>query len=241
MVKTLVLYVFHTWNSRVKHFLETCIFYDETIDFVVICNDKHFSFQVPTLKNVRKVQRDNIGYDFGGWSEALLENNVYKNYDSFVFVNSSVMGPYFPPGYRGKWTDIYLDGLQGDIKLFGSTINTCRNPLTTSHVQSYIFSMNQTTLQFLMDEGIFSITNYAKTFDEAIWQKEVLMSQKIVQHGWNIGSRMRYYQGVDFRFRDKKPSDYTFPFLDDIMYPQFRNKIWNEHVLVFIKGNRVPL
>jgi hypothetical protein len=101
--------------------------------------------------------------------------------------------------------------------------------------------MNQTTLQFLMDEGIFSITNYAKTFDEAILQKEVLMSQKIVQHGWNIGSRMHYYQEVDFRFRDKKPSDYTFPFLDDIMYPQFRNKYWNEYGLVFIKGNRVPL
>ena len=97
-------------------------------------------FTVPSY--VKTLYRDNIGYDFGGWSDALLIDNLYKNYDNFICINSSVIGPFIPSYYNEKWTDIYLKGLlQPNVKLFGSTINTCCNPIITSHVQSYIFSM----------------------------------------------------------------------------------------------------
>ena len=49
--KLLVLYVFHDYNDRVKHFIENCIFYDENVDFIVISNDKNnkFNFVVTVL------------------------------------------------------------------------------------------------------------------------------------------------------------------------------------------------
>lgn len=182
--------------------------------------------------------RDNVGYDFGGWSDALLTNNLYEKYNNFIFVNSSVTGPFLRPGHKGKWTDIYINGLQGNVKLFGSTINNERDPLKLAHVQTYIFSMDKTTLKFLIDCSIFSISNYAKTFDDAIHNKEILMSRKIIENNWNIGSLMKYYKNVDFTFRNKKPKDYNIRFLNDVMYPMYRNEIWNEYELVFIKGNR---
>lgn len=152
---------------------------------------------------VKKLFRDNIGFDFGGWSEALLIDNLYKNYDNFIFVNSSVIGPFLPPDYKGNWTDIYVSGLQNNVKIFGSTINTMDNPLKKSHVQSYIFSMNKTTLEYLINCEIFSITNYAKTFKNAIHNKEILMSRKIIENNWNIGSLLSYYKEVDFTFKNK--------------------------------------
>ena len=85
MDKTLVLYVFHQLNERVTRFISNNIFYDEAVDFVVICNNKNIQFSVPDY--VQKVVRDNIGYDFGGWSEALLTNDLYKKYDNFIFSN----------------------------------------------------------------------------------------------------------------------------------------------------------
>ena len=88
---------------------------------------------------VKFILRENKGFDFGGWSDALLTNNLYRGYENFIFVNSSVVGPFLPPYYKGKWTDIYLNGLKDNIKLFGSTINNIHNPVTSSHVQSYIF------------------------------------------------------------------------------------------------------
>jgi len=236
MPKLLVLYVFHVYNYRVKHFINNCIFNDENVDFIVISNDKTNVFVVPDY--VKTLLRDNIGYDFGGWSDALLTNNLYENYDNFIFVNSSVIGPFIPSYYKEKWTNIYINGLQNNIKLFGSTINTCNKPLNDSHVQSYIFSMDKVTLKYLIDCEIFSTTNYANTFHDAIWQKEVLMSRKIIENKWNIGSLLPLYNNVDFTFTNIKPQDYDIEFLGDIMFPNFRNSLWNEHELAFIKGNR---
>ena len=152
------------------------------------------------------------------------------------------MGPFIPSYYKNKWTDIYINGLQNNVKLFGSTINTSNyDPLNKSHVQSYIFAMDKTTLNYLINCDIFSMTNYAKTFDDAIWLKEVLMSRKIIENNWNIGSLFKYYKNVDFTFRNKKPEEYNIKFLDDIMYPEFVNSLWNVYEIVFIKGNRVLL
>jgi len=235
--KLLVLFVFHQVNDRVKQFIEKCIFQDGNVDFVIISNDKANTFDSPEY--VKKIFRDNVGYDFGGWSEALLTGDLYKKYDNFIFVNSSVIGPFLPPDFNGKWTDIYVNGLSDTVKLFGSTINAMMRPTTHAHVQSYIFSVNKETLEYLIQCGIFSNSDIANTFDEAIKNKEIGMSRKIIEKGWNIGSRLKYYEGVDFTFKTKKPSDYGKPFLDDIMYPQFRGNLWKDDELVFIKGNRM--
>jgi len=234
--KLLVLFVFHIYNDRVEDFIKNCIFYDENIDFIIISNNKNNKFEVPNY--VKTIFRDNIGYDFGGWSDALLTDNLYEKYDNFIFVNSSVIGPFLPPDYKDKWTNIYINGLQNNVKLFGSTINTCGDPLNKSHVQSYIFSMNKTTLIYLINCQIFNITNYTKTFNDAIWKKEVLMSRQIIKNGWNIGSLLPYYKNVDFTFSNKTPQEYKIKFLDDVMYAPFKDSLWNVYDLVFIKGNR---
>ena len=238
--KILVLYVYHIYNNRVKSFIENCIFYDKNIDFIIISNNKNNNntFNVTKNKNVKMFFRNNVGYDFGGWSDALLTDNLYEKYNNFIFVNSSVIGPFLPSDYKGNWTDIYINGLQNNVKLFGSTINNECNPLKRAHVQSYIFSMDKTTLKYLIDCSIFSNSEYAKTQIDAINNQEILMSTKIIENNWNIGSLMTYYKNIDFTFRNKKPEDYNIKFLDDVMYPEYRNKIWNEYELVFIKGNR---
>lgn len=238
--KILVLYVYHIYNERVKSFIENCIFYDENIDFIIISNNKNNNLNATNIenKNVKILFRDNVGYDFGGWSDALLTDNLYEKYNNFIFVNSSVIGPFLPSNYKGKWTDIYINGLQNNVKLFGSTINTIGNPLKLAHVQSYIFSMDETTLKYLIKCSIFSKSNYAKTFDNAIHHKEILMSRKIIENNWNIGSLMTYYENIDFTFRNKKPQEYDIIFFDDVMYQKYRNNLWSEYELVFIKGNR---
>lgn len=236
MGKILVLFVFHIYNDRVKHFIDKCIFKDGNIDFIIISNNKNINFTVPDYVTV--IFRDNIGYDFGGWSDALLKNRLYEQYDKFIFVNSSVYGPLLKTSHPYKWTDLYINGLKDNIKLFGNTINTCGIPLTKSHVQSYLFAMDQPTLQYLIDCGIFSITNYVKTFNDAILYKEILMSRKILENGWNIGSLLAHYKDVDFTFKSKKPEDYNIRFLDDIMLPAYMGVIWDLTQVAFIKGNR---
>ena len=112
MSKTLVLYVFHIYNNRVENFINNSIFKNDNIDFIIICNNKEIDFRAPDY--VKIIKRDNIGYDFGAWSHGLLDENLYVNYDKFIFVNSSVSGPYLKDNSI-KWTDIYLNGLQNNV------------------------------------------------------------------------------------------------------------------------------
>ena len=129
-MKTLVLYVFHEYNDLVKSFIEKAIFKDDNIDFMIICNNLYYKIENLPDYVIYK-NRNNIGFDFGGWSHGLLTNDFYKNYDNYICVNSSVVGPYLPENYNGIWTDFFINGLKDNVKLFGSFINKDFHP----HVQ----------------------------------------------------------------------------------------------------------
>ena len=234
-MKTLVIYVFHELNKRVQHFIDNALFESSEVDFLFVINDPTLKLELPTY--VTLINRENIGIDFGGWSEGLLTNNLYKNYKYFIFANSSIMGPFLPSDYKGKWTDIFIQGLTDNIKLFGPTINTCRDPKNKSHVQSYLFSMNLETLEYLISKEIFSLTKIITNKNQVIVEREIGMSQLIINNGWNIGSLMENYQGIDFTF---KTQNRQIKYWDDIMYPRYINPS-EFSKYVFIKGNRFTM
>jgi hypothetical protein len=241
-MKTLVLYVFHELNQRVNDFIKNAIFLDPDIDFLVINNG---SEKEPILPDhVIYFKGDNTGYDFGGWSKGILYNKLYDDYDSFIFVNSSACGPYLPSYFQGRWTDIYLNGLTGSVKIFGSTISTnnasdISDVENSSYLQSYIFSMNKSTVIFLIEKNIFSLTYTSRSQRDLLINKEIRMSRLIIENGWNIGCLMRYYKGVDFRFLASKPSDYKVFLGDPMVSKNFSDKLFNNfYELVFINGDR---
>ena len=122
-MKTVVLYTFNVYNDRVVFFVKHGIFKSDDVDFVIICND--LEFKIDNLPDyVTYINRPNIGYDFGAWSDALLNYHYRdKDYDTYIFVNSSVYGPFIRK-QDTRWTDIFCNGLTDDIKLFGVSIYT---------------------------------------------------------------------------------------------------------------------
>jgi hypothetical protein len=230
-MKTLVLYVFNELNKNVSSFITNSIFLDHDIDFVVINNGCHNEPVLPDY--VIYFKSDKIGSDFLAWSRGILYNELYKDYDNFIFLNSDASGPYLPSYFQGRWTDIYLNGLTDTIRLFGSTISTESDPESLSHVQAYVFAMNKATLEFLITKQIFSMTDTLKD------SKEIKMSRFVLENGWNIGCLMRYYNGVDFRFLASNPSDYK-PFLGNpLVSKNFSNRIFNNfYEFVFIKSSQ---
>jgi len=229
----LVVYVFHEYTKLVNNFIERAIFKDDNVDFVFVCNNPTIRVYVPDYVSI--VYRENKGHDFGAWSEGLLKRK--KDYDYYICVNSTVDGPF----YNGNWTDVYINGLKNNVKLFGSTVNCCIGPWCKQfpywsgpHIQTYIFSMTHEALEYLSSEGIFSLTKYTSNKIETVFEKEIGMSKKILDMGWDIGSLMSYYNGVDFHNKNNK-------WLDDVMYPQYENIYWTRRELVFIKANRYTL
>jgi hypothetical protein len=212
--------------------LNHAVFQDDDVDFVIIANNENTILFEKLPKNVSFMSRPNIGYDFGGWSYALENIGMerLKSFTYFIFVNSSVIGPYLSNHPKKRWTDLYTERLHENIRLFGSTINMYFSP----HVQSYIFARDFEVLTYLIKEGIFSTQNYAQSFQDAIYMKEIEMSRKIIENGSNIGSMLKYYNNVDMT-----ETPYNGPeILHDVMYPHYENKYWTRDELIFIKGNR---
>jgi hypothetical protein len=244
MGKTAVLYVFHEITDMVRHFVQFCTFESPDVDFYVIANNLQIKFDLPPY--VKTMNRTNIGYDFGAWSECLVNDDMYIKYDFFIFANSSIVGPFLPKNFNGRWTDIYINGLKDNVKLFGSTINATgdsrgaqHSPEVAAHIQSYIFSADREAVEYLMECEIFNANTHLTGFRDTIEQKEILMSRKIIDNGWNIGCLMKYYDGVDFKFKHKQPHEYARPFIGDIMFDNYYGKFWNEFEIVFVKGNRI--
>ncbi len=243
--KTLVLYVFYEYNNRVDIFLNNALFHADSIDFIIICNNLDFDLKskfTNTYKNVKIIVRDNIGFDFGGWSHAILMNELYKEYDYFIFANSSIIGPYMDLNPDKKWTDIFINNIDNEVRLFGCTINTLKDPFNKSHIQSYLFSMNQETLKYLIDCEIFSLTNMSQTLCDAVWNKEVKMSRKIIEKGWNIGCTCEKLNGVDFTFKNISVNHVGFDFHSDISrYEFYLGEYWTPNEVIFMKGNKWPI
>ena len=156
MVKTAVLYVFHEVTDRVRHFVQFCTFESPDVGFYVIENNLLLKFDLPPY--IKTMNRTNICYDFGAWSECLVNDDMYKKYEYFIFANSSIVGPFLPKNFNGRWTDIYTNGLKDNVKLFGSTINATgdsrgaqHSPEVAAHIQSYIFSADREAVEYLME------------------------------------------------------------------------------------------
>lgn len=247
MKKTLVLYVFHEYNIRVDIFLNNALFEDDNVDFIIIYNNLNLELEMKskftnTYKNVKIIVRDNVGIDFGGWSHALLTDELYKNYDYFIFANSSIIGPYMELNQDKKWTDIFTNNIDNDVRLFGCTINTLNDPINRSHVQSYLFSMNKETLEFLIDCEIFSLTNMPKSMGEAIWNREVPMSRKIIEKGWNIGCTCKKLDGIDYTFKKVSLENLGFDIHTYVTSNEYyNNNFWTPNEVIFIKGNKFPI
>jgi hypothetical protein len=196
--KVAVLYAFHIIKPSLTDFLKYAIFESDEYDFILIpCEVSIAHLEIPS--HVQIFNRPNIGFDFGAWSDVILAPGFLDMYTHILCINCSVTGPFVPPYYNGKWTDIFIDPLNDQIRLFGSTINTGRWPpeRAFAHVQSYTFSMETRTTRYLITRGIFS-TTYAKTKNEAIMDREMRMSREIINAGWNIGCLLKYFEGINW-------------------------------------------
>lgn len=203
------------YKENFEYFLEHVVKpHHTTMDFYIIINGKS-TVHVPSFQNMTIIHRENKGYDFGAYSYCLT-HHVSRTYKYYMFMNSSVRGP-FPP--NTDWKNRFKKLFKKDVGLVGVSINMVSRttlehlaqgknihiPFTkniVSHVQSMFFILKKDTFLFLQKKGFFSDEEKLnKTTDlmEIIIQKEVGMSQMVLEAGWNINCILPKYQNHDYR------------------------------------------
>lgn len=204
--RTLVVYVYsHHDNSTlpnlhyfVKEISKTGVFY--------IIIQGTVTYSMPTLpSNAHYIYHDNSCYDWGtlGWFLLHSGHILLDDYTYFVFINSSVRGPFLPAYIKGfDWIFMFTSMITNVVKIVGPTIS-CESTGQSlgiykhnPHVQSYAIATDKTGLGIMLSAGAFTCRNDRW---RTIYFSELGSSAAVLQAGFNIASFVLRYQGVDWR------------------------------------------
>jgi hypothetical protein len=198
------------YKDNLEYFLEKGGIQPD-IDYYIVVNGK-CSLDIPDLSNVRIIYRENKGFDFAGWQH-IIKNYILRPYDYYICLNSSVRGPY--PENR-PWLDQFLPLFESgkDVKMVGTSINIFDSEFWVdmksiynkdapySHIQSMFFILNREGFDYLNEIGFFDDEDdlvEKNNMNHMILYKEVMMSQLIIKHGWNINCILPKYRDLDYR------------------------------------------
>ena len=118
------------------------------INYYIIINGK-CSVSIPNYPNIIVIKRENKGFDFGAYFH-VLQNHIKRKYKYYVFLNTSVCGPYVKDKHK-PWINSFLELFnKTDIKIVGTSINMYS---LGTHVQSMFFVITDDYLNILKNEG----------------------------------------------------------------------------------------
>jgi len=212
--KYVCLYAYYEKNEKYKNnlnfFLKNGIL-DEILYYIII-NGNKCTISIPNKKNIIVIYRNNIGYDFGAWSEC-IEKYIKDTYEYYIFINTSVIGPIIDK--NKNWLHEFLKLFNTkDVKLVGTSINMLNNNtilkyyysnfknsnVILSHVQSMFFILDYEGFKHLVNHNLFNYKKIASySFYEVILNCEVKMSQIILNNNWNINCILSKYKNLDYR------------------------------------------
>ena len=209
-----VLYQFFeaspTYRENLLHFLAFGL--SPAVDYYFVLSGDS-NVELPRLGNLRQIRAPNLNNDFGAFTFALHSGQVpIQDYEFFIFVNSSVRGPYTPAYSVHHWTSAFTRLLTADVGIAGSTIcipspaNLMASGFQSrhggtppfSHVQSMAFAMRRPVLEHLMTAVLRERTEPMKKSD-VVADYEMLMSQTVIRQGLNIKCLLPEYNQIDYR------------------------------------------
>jgi hypothetical protein len=198
--KSLVVYhFFHKDDSYLENFQHFMLFaYTKEHDYcILIAGDT--SALLPQASNIRYLKVQNINNDYGGYCQLFSDHFTdIDQYENYLFINSSVRGPFLLPGTTETWIEKYLHKLDSGTGLVGGTICilTQDNDHSISykkrwggnsatHVQTMSYAMHKDTLRYLIESGFYH--KQPKLSKKVVIEDyEIRLSQLVLQKGLDL-------------------------------------------------------
>lgn len=242
MEKTLVCYCYYEQNEvcieNLLFFIKNGIINDSKYFFIMIVNGEKLSVKMPSFDNIRILNRENryhIGGDFRGWSEA-IDTVKIEDYKYFIFLNSTVRGPFIPR-YIPKsltWIELFTNKINETIKLVGPTVNYKTRFGFSPHIQSSFFCTDLIGLKLLINNNIF--TDFGFRRDDIIKNHELKITKVILKLGYDfyalqLSENINHLQFINGNNKELN---------GDIQYPEkYYGITLNPLEIIFIKTNRI--
>jgi hypothetical protein len=250
---TAIVYHYYEKDSKYRdnliYFLSVGII-DEHDYYIVIAGG--CTIKLPLKENIFYIKTVNKNNDYGGYSEfiktAAQKLQIYK---FFIFINSSVRGPFLPNYSAPDWTVPFIKKLSNDTHLVGSSINAL--PINSeyskilgeissyhppfTHVQTTSYALTSEALNHLISLGFFDIARLMSK-EEVIAFYELRLSKEIIKNGWNFSSSAPLYDDKDYRNQHVLTENNSAVNGDVLFKKGFMGRTLNPYDLIFIKVNR---
>ena len=186
----------HQYKDNFVFFLSNC--YKENIDFYVSISSPQHTLELPERPNIKYILCENRNLDFGGYSASLSSVSSLEAYDSFIFVNCSVRGPFLPDYGGGEWTEVFTRHLNADVHMVGTGFSRVpEDSRLITHLpkgvyappydtlQTTAYALSREAVKYLVASGFYE-SDAAWTKDEVIALYEIRLSLEIRANGWKI-------------------------------------------------------
>jgi hypothetical protein len=181
-MKNIILYAYYKGDNdgevALDFFLKYGVKEHPDYDYYFINSGEPTTQKIPSFFTI--INRPNIAYDFGAWSDAILSIDTSK-YDYFIFLNNSSIGPCMPRYLKNVfWPELFYKHIDAKTKLVGCTTNFDG----MEHIQSYVFCVDIIGLNILINNKIFT-KNMIKNKKQVIEDCEMKMLYYIKNDRYN--------------------------------------------------------
>ena len=218
-VNDAVLVIYHYYEkdqSYIDNFLHFIQFaYRPEFNYLIVIAGSA-SIKLPQANNIAYFYAKNQNFDYGGYAQAIKDLKFETNYANFIFVNSSVRGPFLPPHSQKAWANHLFDLCSNGVGIVGTAISLTpshhaiskmyhekygyaeRNKNILAHVQSTCYVLSQAVLCSLIKGGFYDV-HEPLSKDETVRDYEMHLSQTLLAQGLNLKCMLPEYNKPDYR------------------------------------------
>ncbi len=152
-------------------------------EIIIVSNSKLVNFPLKNKRNISLMERENKGFDFGAWKDAILSRgeNFLLNLDYLCLCNSSVFGPIGDLSHTFKYAE------QKNWSFWGLT----EHPKAAGvdyHIQSYFMVFRKGLLQRREFFRFWKEMEYSKTWKDTVQRHEIPMTKAMLNMGAKVGA-----------------------------------------------------
>lgn len=169
----------------------------------------------PPHENCKLHVAENKDMDYGGFQNLIKNYLEIGKYETFIFLNSTVRGPYYKPAPKGNhanWAEYFTAPLKDDVHISGAAISILHptsphakhfhaqhnSKGVIPHVQTMAYAMTGKTVEMLVTAGFYD-QQFNNDRNSIIAGYELLLSALILKAGLNISASLPRYQSIDYR------------------------------------------
>ncbi len=212
MKKTLLLYLYKENDDtkiNLDFFVKHGVTESDDITFKFLINDFVCTVPIPQYENISIIKKSN-SFDLSSYHVGLEPADI-ENFDYFIFMNSSCIGPFLPTFIDGPWHQSMLTLLDHEVKLVGPVVEIPPDDLGAKciknfnyiqpndqhipFIHTYMFATDKIGLAVLKGYGVF-IDGEIDQLD-LIQKYERLISSAIINEGFKIKSLLLRFKRIN--------------------------------------------